>query len=75
MGNSLWISTVVLIVVLAAIVRAELRSGRRSRIKLAKTNQRIDDLAKTTFEQHRETFGRDATGTFPLMRAPDIAKK
>ncbi len=72
---AIWISTLVLIVVLAAIVRAELRSGRRSKIKLAKTNQQIDDLARTTFEQHREMFGRDATGTFPLVGAPDAAKK
>jgi hypothetical protein len=71
----IWISTVVLVIVLAVIVRAELRSGRRSKIKLAKTNQQIDDLARTAFEQHREVFGRDATGTFPLVGTPDIAKK
>jgi hypothetical protein len=71
----IWISTVVLVVVLAAIVRAELRNGRRSKIKLARTDQQIDDLARTTFERHREMFGRDATGTFPLVGAPDIAKK
>lgn len=71
----IWISTVVLVVVLAAIMRAELRNGRRSKIKLARTDQQIDDLARTTFERHREMFGRDATGTFPLGGTPDIAKK
>lgn len=69
---AIWISTLVLIVVLAMIVRAELRSGRRSKIKLARTSQQIDDLAKVTFDRHREIFGKDATGTFPLV---DPAKK
>jgi hypothetical protein len=58
-----------------AIMRAELRSGRRSKVKLAKTDQQIDDLARTTFERHREIFGRDATGTFPLAGTPNVAKK
>lgn len=71
---AIWISTLVLIVVLAMIVRAELRSGRRSRIKLARTSQQIDDLAKVTFDRHREMFGKDATGTFPLTD-PGVAKK
>jgi hypothetical protein len=69
---AIWISTLVLVVVLAMIVRAELRSGRRSKIKLARTSQQIDDLAKVTFDRHREMFGKDATGTFPLA---DPAKK
>ncbi len=63
---AIWISTLVLVVVLAMIVRAELRSGRRSKIRLARTSQQIDDLAKVTFDRHREMFGKDATGTFPL---------
>lgn len=71
----IWISTIVLVLVLAAFVRAELRSGRRSKITLAKTDQQINDLARTTFERHREMFGKDATGTFPLVGAPDVAKK
>jgi len=71
---AIWISTLVLVVVLAAFVRAELRSGRRSKIKLAKTTQQIDDLAKVTFDRHREMFGKDATGTFPLID-PGIVKK
>lgn len=69
------ISTLLLVVGLAAIVRAELRSARRSRIKLAETDERINNLAKTTFERHREIFGRDATGTFPLINATDAPKK
>ncbi len=69
---ALWVSTLVLIIVLMMIVRAELRSGRRSKIKLARTTRQIDDLAKTTFDRHREIFGKDATGTFPLS---DSAKK
>lgn len=71
---AIWISTLVLIVVLVLIVRAELRSGRRSRIKLARTSQQIDDLAKVTFDRHREMFGKDATGTFPLAD-PGTVKK
>lgn len=71
----IWISTAVLVVVMVAIMRAELRNGRRSKIKQARTDQQIDDLARTTFERHREMFGRDATGTFPLPNIPDIAKK
>lgn len=71
---AIWVSTLVLVVVLAAIVRAELRSGRRSKIKLEKTSQQINDLAKVTFDRHREMFGKDATGTFPLID-PSVAKK
>lgn len=71
---AVWFSTVILVVVLATIVRAELRSGRRSKIKLAKTTQQIDDLAKMTFERHREIFGRDATGTFPLINSGAVKK-
>jgi len=71
---AVWISTLVLVVVLTAIMRAELRSGRRSKIKLAKTTQQIDDLAKLTFDRHREMFGKDATGTFPLVD-PSVVKK
>lgn len=70
----IWISTLVLVIVLAAIVWAEVRSGRRNRVRLAKTQQQIDDLAKVTFDRHREMFGKDATGTFPLMTT-DPAKK
>ncbi len=68
------ISTLVLVIVLAAIMRAELRSNRRSKIKLAKTTQQIDDLAKVTFDRHREMFGRDATGTFPLVDSGVVKK-
>lgn len=71
---AIWISTLVLVVVLVAIMRAELRSGRRGKIKLAKTTQQIDDLAKVTFDRHREMFGKDATGAYPLMD-PGIMKK
>lgn len=71
---AIWVSTLVLVVVLAAIVRAELRSDRRSKIKHAKTSQQIDDLARATFDRHREMFGKDATGTFPLID-PSVAKK
>ncbi len=71
---AIWISTLVLVVVLVMIVQAELRSGRRSKIKLARTSQQIDDLAKVTFDRHREMFGKDATGTFPLVD-PSTVKK
>lgn len=71
---AVWISTLVLIIVMTAIMRAELRSGRRNKIKLAKTTQQIDDLAKLTFDRHREMFGKDATGTFPLVD-PGVVKK
>lgn len=71
---AVWISTLVMIVVLAAIVRAELRSGRRNKIKFAKTAQEIDNLAKRTYDRHREMFGKDATGSFPLTD-PSVAKK
>lgn len=71
----IWISTFVLIAVLAAIVRAEIRNGRRSKIVQAKTDQQIDDLARTTFQRHREMFGRDATGAYPLVETPDTTKK
>lgn len=71
---ALWISTFALVVVLAMIVRAELRNGRRSRIKFAKTSQQIDDLARVTYDRHREMFGKDATGSFPLTD-PGVAKK
>lgn len=70
---AIWVSTFILLVVLAMIVRAELR-GRKSRIKLAKTSQRIDDLARVTYDRHREMFGKDATGSFPLAD-PSVAKK
>lgn len=71
---AIWISTFVLVVVLAMIVQAELRSGRRSKIKLERTSQQIDDLARVTFSRHREMFGKDATGTFPLVD-PRAVKK
>ena len=72
---AIWISTIVLVAVLAAIVRAEVRSGRRSRAKLAKTDEQINDLARVAFKRHREMFGKDATGTFPLVNVPDGPKK
>ena len=72
----IWISTIVLIAVLSAIVLAELRSGRRNKVKQDKIKQEIDDLARQTFERHREMFGKDATGTFPLVQGtPDAFKK
>lgn len=71
---AVWISTLVLIIVLALIVQAELRSERRSKIRLAKTSRQIDDLAKVAFDRHREMFGKDATGTFPLTD-PSVVKK
>ncbi len=71
---AIWISTFALIVVLAMIMRAEIRNGRRSKVKLAKTAQQIDDLARVTYDRHREMFGKDATGSFPLTD-PSVAKK
>lgn len=71
---AIWISTLVLVIVLAAIVWTEIRSGRRNKIKLEKTSRQIDDLAKTTFDRHRAMFGKDATGTFPLVD-PSAVKK
>lgn len=71
---TIWISTLILVVVLVMIVRAEIRSGRRSKVKLEKTAQQIDDLARVTYDRHREMFGKDATGSFPLTD-PSVAKK
>lgn len=71
---AVWVSTIVLVVVLAMIMRAEIRNGRRSKVKFAKTARQIDDLAKVTYDRHREMFGRDATGSFPPAD-PSVAKK
>lgn len=71
---AIWISTILLILVLAAIVRTEIRCGRRSKTKLAETNSQIDALAKTTFERHREVFGRDPTGVYPIYDANEVKK-
>lgn len=63
---AIWVSTAALIIILAAIVRSEVRWGRRSKVTQHQVDQQIDDLAKTTFDRHRDVFGRDPTGVFPL---------
>lgn len=67
---AIWISTIALVVVLAMIMWAQIRNGRRSKVKFANTARQIDDLAKVTYDRHREMFGKDATGSFP-----GVAKK
>lgn len=71
---AIWLSTVVLILVLAAIIRSEVRCGRKSKVVQHEVNQQINTLAKTTFERHREVFGRDPTGTFPVYDVADVKK-
>lgn len=70
----IWVSTAVLVVVLAAIIRSELRCGRKSKTTQQNVDLQINELAKSTFDRHRDVFGRDPTGTFPLMDATDIKK-
>lgn len=62
-----WISTAALVIVLVAIVRTEIRCGRRTKTSHDETNRRIDDLARSTFTRYQEKFGRDPTGSFPLQ--------
>lgn len=70
-----WISTATLILVLIALIRAEIRGGRKSKTVLRETNQQINELAKTTFNRFREKHGRDPTGTFPLTDPAEMVDK
>lgn len=71
----IWVSTVILALVIAAIIRTEVRCGRRAKAKQHDINGQINELAKTTFNRHRDIFGRDPTGTFPIFDATSEAKK
>jgi len=65
----IWISTAILALVIAAIVRTEVRCSRKAKAKQHDINGQINALAKTTFDRHRDIFGRDPTGTFPIFDA------
>lgn len=71
---TVWISTAVLVLVLLAIIRSEVRCGRKGKAAQLAVNQKINELAKTTFDRHRDVFGRDPTGGFPTQDIADIQK-
>lgn len=62
---AIWLSTLALVIVLAAIIRSEVMSGRRNQARLAQTNERIAALARHAHARHRQVCGRDPTGVFP----------
>lgn len=70
----IWASTLLLVVVLVAIVKAEVSYGRRSKVTQKHVNEQINELAKTTFDRHRDVFGKDPTGSFPIFDASDGKK-
>jgi uncharacterized membrane-anchored protein YhcB (DUF1043 family) len=71
---AIWISTAVLVLVLIAIVFSEIRYGRRSKKLQRRVDEQIDELAQSTYSRHRDLFGKDPTGAYPLISDADVKK-
>lgn len=64
-----WIMTAVLAMLIGAIVRTEMRCGRKNKEFLAHINEDINALHKQATTSYRARFGRDPTA--PFVRLDD----
>ena len=71
----IWVSTAALVIVLVAIVRSEIRCDRKAKERQLNVNNQINELARSTFDRHRDLFGREPTGAFPIFDATGDIKK
>lgn len=70
-----WITTVFLALMVARIIYLEVRDGRRSRVAQEITRVQIDTLKNKAIVRYQTKFGRDPTGVFPLVDAPERISK
>lgn len=67
-----WIITGLLIVVIARVVYAEVKHGRRTKDFLENISPEIEALNNSVARKYRAKFGKDPTLQFPTI---DLGKK
>ena len=67
---TVWLITGVLAIIVAMIVRAEVRCGRRTKDFFEVIAPEIDKLKSDSLARYRAKFGRDPTDRFALVDTP-----
>lgn len=65
-----WIVTVGLAAIVALLIVAEIRCGRRNKVFHQKINPEIEKLQASVITKYREKFGREPTGVMPSVGRP-----
>lgn len=69
-----WLITIVLTLFIGRIIYVEVLCGRRSKAFLKKTTEEIQKIHAQATASYRAKFGRDPTGTFPLIDEQEVKK-
>lgn len=65
-----WAFTIILAVIVALIVRAEIRCGRRSKDFMNTVMPEIDALKKSAVRKYQAKYGRAPTEPLPVVEPP-----
>lgn len=68
-GLGIIVSSLVMLGLVVAIVRAEIISGKKARDFIAHNKEQIADLAQRTQQRYRARYGKDPTMEMPIHDA------